>query len=148
MWSQKVVTMKPVSDAPTLVSAPVSKPAPAPVAEPGIDAQISSRTRLALSEAKARGVKLGAAGADNIRATVEKRINAADAFARQHQALFAELQSRGLTHRAMAAELNAKGVTAAKGGEWTHGQVQRILNRYADWVSKSAQAPVPPSPSE
>ena len=28
------------------------------------------------------------------------------------------------------------------------GQVQRILNRYADWVSKSAQAPVPPSPSE
>ena len=24
-------------------------------------------------------------------------------------------------------------VAAAKGGEWTHGQVQRILNRYADW---------------
>jgi hypothetical protein len=34
----------------------------------------------------------------------------------------------------MATELNARGIAAAKGGEWTHGQVQRILNRYADWA--------------
>ena len=98
-----------------------------------INAEISSRTRKALAEARERGVKLGTAGADNIRATVEKRKSAADAFARQHEALFAELQAKGLTHRAMAAELNARGIAAAKGGEWTHGQVQRILNRYADW---------------
>lgn len=98
-----------------------------------VDVTISARTRLALSEAKARGVQLGSAGAANIRATVEKRKSAADAFARQHEALFAELQGKGLTHRAMAAELNARGIAAAKGGEWTHGQVQRILNRYADW---------------
>ena len=66
---------------------------------------------------------------------------AADAFARQHEALFAELQQQGLTHRAMAAELNARGIAAAKGGEWTHGQVQRILNRYADWkAAESAPA--------
>ena len=98
-----------------------------------VDAAISARTRLALSEAKARGVQLGAAGAANIRATVEKRKSAADAFAKQHEALFAQLQEQGLTHRAMAVELNARGIAAAKGGEWTHGQVQRILNRYADW---------------
>lgn len=98
-----------------------------------INAEISSRTRKALAEARERGVKLGKAGADNIRATVEKRKSAADAFARQHEALFAELQAKGLTHRAMAAELNVRGIAAAKGGEWTHGQVQRILNRYADW---------------
>lgn len=96
-----------------------------------IDAAISSRTRQALSDAKARGVQLGKAGADNIRATVEKRKNAADAFASQHEALFAGFMAQGLTHRAMAAELNARGIAAAKGGEWTHGQVQRILNRYA-----------------
>ena len=99
-----------------------------------INPEISSRTRRALADARERGVKLGTAGAANIRATVEKRKSAADAFAKQHEALFAQLQAKGLTHRAMAAELNALGVTAAKGGEWTHGQVQRILNRYADWA--------------
>ncbi|GGH58072.1 hypothetical protein GCM10010975_18320 [Comamonas phosphati] len=99
-----------------------------------VNADISARTRQALSEARSRGVKLGTAGAANIRATVEKRKSAADAFARQHEALFAELQARGLTHRAMAAELNARGVAAARGGEWTHGQVQRMLDRYADWA--------------
>lgn len=99
-----------------------------------INPEISSRTRRALADARERGVKLGIAGAANIRATVEKRKSAADAFAKQHEALFAQLQAKGLTHRAMAAELNALGITAAKGGEWTHGQVQRILNRYADWA--------------
>ena len=99
-----------------------------------INPDISSRTRRALADARERGVKLGTAGAANIRATVEKRKSAADAFAKQHEALFAQLQEKGLTHRAMAAELTALGITAAKGGEWTHGQVQRILNRYADWV--------------
>ena len=103
-----------------------------------VNADISARTRQALSEARERGVKLGTAGAANIRATVEKRKSAADAFARLHEALFAELQAKGLTHRAMAAELNARGIAAAKGGEWTHGQVQRMLDRYADW--KAAQA--------
>lgn len=100
---------------------------------PEVNPEISARTRKALAQARERGVKLGTAGAANIRATVEKRKSAADAFARQHEALFAELQQQGLTHRAMAAELNARGIAAAKGGEWTHGQVQRILNRYADW---------------
>ena len=96
-----------------------------------IDAVISARTRAALSEAKARGVQLGAAGAKNIRATVEKRKAGADAFAAQHAALFAELQAQGLTHRKMAEVLNERGIAAARGGVWTHGQVQRNLNRYA-----------------
>ena len=98
-----------------------------------IDAAISSRTRQALSEAKARGVQLGKAGADNIRTTVVERKSAADAFAKQHEALFAEFVAQGLTHRKMAEVLNERGIPAAKGGPWTHGQVQRILNRYADW---------------
>lgn len=105
-----------------------------------VDAAISARTRLALSEAKARGVQLGKAGADNIRATVEKRKSAADAFARQHAALFAELVSQGLTHRKMAEVLNERGIAAAKGGPWTHGQVQRILNRYADGAAAESSA--------
>ena len=43
-----------------------------------INAEISARTRRALAEARERGVKLGIAGAANIRATVEKRKSAAD----------------------------------------------------------------------
>ncbi len=103
-----------------------------------VDAAISRRTRQALSEAKARGVQLGKAGADNLRATVEKRKSAADAFAKQHAALFAEFVAQGLTHRKMAEVLNARGIPAAKGGPWTHGQVQRILNRYADWAQAAS----------
>ena len=96
---------------------------------PQIDAAISARTRKALSEARERGVQLGTAGADNIRATVEKRKADADQFAQQHAALFAELQAQGLTHRKMAEVLNERGIAAARGGTWTHGQVQRMLLR-------------------
>ena len=109
-----------------------------PPSTPEIDAAISARTRKALSEARERGVKLGTAGADNIRATVEKRKADADSFAQQHAALFAEMQAQGLTHRKMAEVLNERGVAAARGGAWTHGQVQRILNRYADWAETKA----------
>ena len=105
-------------------------------AKPAVDAVRSARTRQALSEAKARGVQLGKAGADNIRATVQKRKSAADAFAQQHAARFAELQAQGLTHRRMAEVLNERGVPAAQGGPWTHGQVQRMLNRYAQWAQQ------------
>lgn len=99
---------------------------------PGVDAAISARTRKALSEARSRGVKLGAAGADNIRATVEKRKADADVFAEQHRAVFAEFRAQGLTHRRMAEVLNERGIPAARGGAWTHGQVQRMLLRLGD----------------
>ena len=97
-----------------------------------VDPTISARTRKALSEARSRGVKLGSAGAVNIRATVEKRKAGADAFAAQHAALFAEMSAQGLTHRRMAEVLNERGIAAARGGEWTHGQVQRMLLRLQD----------------
>ncbi|MPM73012.1 hypothetical protein SDC9_119988 [bioreactor metagenome] len=94
-----------------------------------VDPAISARTRKALSEARSRGVKLGSAGADNIRATVEKRKADADAFADQHRAVFDEMLAQGLTHRRMAELLNERGIPAARGGGWTHGQVQRMLLR-------------------
>ncbi|WP_353235143.1 recombinase family protein [Diaphorobacter ruginosibacter] len=94
-----------------------------------VDAAISARTRKALSEARARGVTLGAAGADNIRATVARRKADADTFAEQHRAVFVEMQAQGLTHRRMAQVLNELGIPAARGGAWTHGQVQRMLLR-------------------
>lgn len=110
--------------------------------DPGESARISARTRLALAQAKAKGVQLGRAGADNIRATVQRRKQAADVFALEHQTVFAAMQQQGLTHRQMAQALNEQGIAAARGGAWTHGQVQRMLNRYASWACTTPEPPV------
>jgi len=91
--------------------------------------QISARTKAALAAAKARGVRLGVRGSENLRPNIAARKAAADEFAGRLQRIVAALRARGLTHRAMAAELNGAGVVAPRGGQWTHGQVQRLLNR-------------------
>lgn len=93
--------------------------------------QISARTRAALAAAKARGVRLGTKGVDNLRPNIEARKAAADKFAERLKGFVTGFRARGLTHRAMAAELNGAGVPAPRGGNWTHGQVQRLLARLA-----------------
>jgi DNA invertase Pin-like site-specific DNA recombinase len=45
--------------------------------------QISARTKAALAAAKVRGVVLGRAGADNLKAHIDERKDAARAFASQ-----------------------------------------------------------------
>lgn len=91
--------------------------------------QISARTKAALAAAKARGVRLGVRGAENLRPNIEARRAAADEFAERLSGIVRGMVSRGLTHRAMAAELNAVGVRTPQGGSWSHGQVQRLLAR-------------------
>lgn len=91
--------------------------------------QISARTKAALAAAKARGVVLGRAGAENLRPNVEERQRAADAFATKLRPLFDGMRARGLSQRAMVEELNAVGVPAPKGGQWRLSQVQRVLAR-------------------
>ena len=91
--------------------------------------RISQRTKDALAVAKARGVKLGRAGAENLRPNVEARQQAADEFAAKLKPLFEGMKVRGLSQRAMVAELNAVGVPAPKGGEWRLSQVQRVMQR-------------------
>lgn len=93
--------------------------------------QISARTKAALAAAKARGVRLGVKGPENLRPNIALRQQAADVFAGRLEKIISGLQARGLTHRAMAQELNAVGITAPRGGAWTHGQVQRLLARLA-----------------
>lgn len=91
--------------------------------------QISARTKAALAAAKARGVVLGRAGAENLRPNVEERQRAADAFATKLRPLFDGMRARGLSQRAMVEELNAVGVPAPKGGQWRLSQVQRVVGR-------------------
>lgn len=90
---------------------------------------ISKRTREALQAAKARGVKLGAAGPRNLRPNIEARVESADAYAAKLKTVIAGLQGRGLSQRAVVAEINALGVPAPQGGRWHLATLQRVLAR-------------------
>ena len=89
---------------------------------------ISLRTKAALAEAKARGVKLG-----GLRPKTEKRNEAiqagADASAQKVAALLLPLNAAGKTLREIAAALNASGVTTPRGNPWSASQVMRTLGR-------------------
>ncbi|WP_186146359.1 recombinase family protein, partial [Burkholderia gladioli] len=91
--------------------------------------QISKRTKDALAAAKARGVKLGTAGAANLKPNVEARQQAADAFAARLAGIVAGFRARNLSQRDMVAELNALGIKTANGGTWHRGQLCRLLER-------------------
>jgi DNA invertase Pin-like site-specific DNA recombinase len=91
--------------------------------------QISKRTKDALAAAKARGVKLGTAGAANLKPNVEARQRAADAFAVKLAGMVAGFRGRNLSQRDMVAELNALGIKTPNGGTWHRGQLCRLLER-------------------
>jgi DNA invertase Pin-like site-specific DNA recombinase len=91
--------------------------------------QISKRTKDALAAAKARGVKLGTAGAANLKPNVEARQQAADAFAAKLAGVVAGFRARDLSQRDMVAELNALGIKTPNGGTWHRGQLCRLLQR-------------------
>jgi len=91
--------------------------------------RISQRTRDAVAAARARGVVLGAAGADNLRPNIERRQKEADAFAMKLRAVITGMTARKLSQRAMVVELNALGVKTPRGSTWNLSQLQRTLQR-------------------
>lgn len=101
--------------------------------------RIGTRTKAALTAAKARGVKLGVAGPANLKSNIETRKAAASAFAKGLSGLVMGFQARSLSQRAMVEELNAANVPTPLGGQWGLSQVQRILKRIE---SLGAHSPV------
>lgn len=91
--------------------------------------RISERTKEALAQAKARGIKLGKAGWRNLKPNIEKRKRKAKAFAYRLKGQIEGFRQRGLTQREMIAELNSVGITAPRGGQWSLIQLQRTLAR-------------------
>jgi DNA invertase Pin-like site-specific DNA recombinase len=91
--------------------------------------QISARTKAALAAAKARGIVLGVTGPANLRANLAARAQASVQFAERLRGQVAGFQMRGLSRRKMVAELNSLGVPAARGGEWSLSQLQRVIRR-------------------
>ncbi len=92
--------------------------------------QISTRTKAALNAAKARGVRLGAAGAQNLSAHLKQRVEASNAFAESLREVISGFQSAGLSQRAIVDRLNTLGIRAAKGGSWSLSQLQRVIKSY------------------
>lgn len=89
---------------------------------------ISLRTKAALAEAKARGVKLG-----GLRDKTMKRnaVASADANARAEKvrAIVMPLRASGATMRQIADALNAAKVQTARGGTWGPSSVKYTLDR-------------------
>ena len=89
---------------------------------------ISIRTKAALAEAKAKGVKLG-----GLRDATMQRNKAVQANAKrradQVAGLIQPLRKAGKSLRDIAEELNKAGVQTARGGAWQASQVKRTLER-------------------
>src|ERR1700692_3985999 len=94
-------------------------------------ALISTRTRQALSAAKARGVTLGNPRLHVARKNAVEAVQAeADRFAANVLPIIREAQKAGATTlREIAQALNARGVATARGGRWHAKSVSNILER-------------------
>jgi DNA invertase Pin-like site-specific DNA recombinase len=94
-------------------------------------ALISTRTRQALSAAKARGVTLGNPRLQEARKNAVGAVKAeADRYAANVLPIIREAQKAGArTLREIAEALNARGIATARGGQWYAQSVANILER-------------------
>jgi DNA invertase Pin-like site-specific DNA recombinase len=97
--------------------------------------RISERTIEALKAAKARGTRLGVAGAANLKPNMEMRQAAADRFAAKLCGQIVGFKLRRLSQRQMVAELNTLGIRTAEGAEWSLVQLQRVIKRLGSALS-------------
>ena len=96
-------------------------------------ALISQRTKAALAQAKARGVKLGNPRLDEVRDRVNRNlIEAAGRQAALMLPVIKPLLDQGMSLRGIARELTARGVPTARGGQWSAVQVSDIVRRSAN----------------
>ena len=94
-------------------------------------ALISTRTRQALSAAKARGVSLGNPRLSEARRSAVGAVKSgADRYAANVLPIIREAQKAGArTLRDIADALNARGVATARGGQWHAKSVANVLAR-------------------
>src|SRR5262249_18791554 len=105
-------------------------------------AMIATRTRDALSRAKARGVKLGGPKLAEARQAATEAIEAsADRHAANVLPIIREIQRAGPTSlRAIAEALNARGVPTARGGRWQAQTVANLQARAPETTATSVPA--------
>jgi DNA invertase Pin-like site-specific DNA recombinase len=88
---------------------------------------ISERTRIALAEAKKRGVVLGANGR---RLAASNRLRAVE-YARQMEPMMRPLLDQGHSFCQVARTLNNQGIRTSKGARFFPGTVSGIVRRWA-----------------
>ncbi|MEI4196599.1 recombinase family protein [Roseovarius sp. E0-M6] len=91
---------------------------------------ISKRTKAALAEAKARGVKLGGLRQRTAEANKVAAVQA-DLRANKIAPTINERRKAGATYQAIADEFNTLGVTTARGGKWHPTTVKNAEARLA-----------------
>lgn len=92
--------------------------------------EIGRRTRQALAVAKSNGVKLGTAGARNIKKANEAKKSAANTFAKTIQPLVEPLRNTGKTFQEIADVLNAMKIQTPQGKSFQATQVRRYTLRF------------------
>lgn len=99
---------------------------------------IGERTRAALRQAQARGVKVGRPDALDPRA----RASRPEDTARMERALprLRALRLEGLSYRRIAAALNEEGVASVEGGRWHDRSVRLALLRYGTTDAQEGEA--------
>jgi DNA invertase Pin-like site-specific DNA recombinase len=99
---------------------------------------ISARTKAALSEAKARGTKLGGLRDKTMKRNAVLQANAT-ARADRVAGIILPLREAGKPLREIAEHLNRAGVPTARGGQWQASQVMRTLERLSASTEHSGQ---------
>ena len=89
---------------------------------------ISLRTKAALKEAKARGVKLGGARPEAQRRHDAVKVKA-DGNAERVKSIILPSRREGKTYRQIADQLNSLGIQTVRGSQWHAMQVQRYEKR-------------------
>ena len=89
---------------------------------------ISIRTKAALAEAKARGVKLGGLRDKTMKRNTVLKKNAQDR-AEKLRNIVEPMVKNEMSLRGMAKALNEAGIVTSRGGEWSAPQVSRIVDR-------------------
>ena len=92
--------------------------------------EIGRRTSQALQAAKRRGVRLGTAGARNIKKANEAKVSAANSFALKIQPLVEPLREAGKTFQEIADALNSMGIKTPQGKSFYPASVRNYTLRF------------------
>lgn len=93
---------------------------------------IGARTKAALAQLKAKGVRLGNPSSMVQAGALGRQAQAtqADAFAARLRPAVERMRSLGMATRAIAQELNEQGTPTARGGKWDSKTVSNLLARW------------------
>lgn len=91
--------------------------------------RISERTKDALLAAKTRGIKLGTAGAKNLKRNIKERQQQAQVFAEKLRPILDGYRSAGMTQERQVAALNELGISTPRGKTWTRMGLYRVQQK-------------------